>query len=186
MIKVDIRNKSYIVDEAVTDEQKEKGLKEVSELAEDSGLLFVYDSPQTVSFWMEDTEVPLDIVFIDEDYEVISVQYGQPYNLTPIVENDVMYVLEVNADSGIKPGDDVDIEPIDETNSMQVIGPNGEVQMVIEGGERIFSRSNTKSLVKLAKKAYNSKSEKDYKALGKRVFKFLNIQDDNEPEYVEK
>ena len=56
--------------------------------------------------------------------------------------------------------------------------------MELEGGERIFSRANTKTLIKFAKKAYSTQSDNDFKALGKRVFKFLDIQDNNEPEYV--
>jgi hypothetical protein len=46
--------------------------------------------------------------------------------------------------------------------------------MELEGGERIFSRKNTKVLIKYAKKAYKTKEDKDYKALGKRLFKFLH------------
>jgi len=37
-------------------------------------MLFVYDEEQPVSFWMKDTYVPLDIVFMDEDMKVISVK----------------------------------------------------------------------------------------------------------------
>lgn len=57
--------------------------------------------------------------------------------------------------------------------------------MELEGGERIFSRKNTKVLIKQAKKANNSKSDSDYKRLGKSMFKYLKIQDNNEPEFVE-
>ena len=47
-------------------------------LASDEGMLFIYEEPDTVAFWMKDTDIPLDIVFIDEDEEVISVKQGIP------------------------------------------------------------------------------------------------------------
>jgi len=68
---------------------------------------------------------------------------------------------------------------------MKVIGSDGTVQMELEGGERIFSRKNTRTLIKMAKRAEASKSDTDYKKLGNKIFKFINIQDNREPEYVE-
>ena len=58
--------------------------------------------------------------------------------------------------------------------------------MELVGGERIFSRTHTKTLIKFAKKAAITNNEKDYKALGKRMFTYLKQQDEREPEYVEK
>jgi len=68
---------------------------------------------------------------------------------------------------------------------MLVIGPHGKPQVELKGGERIFSRKNTKTLVRLAKKGYRSKQENDYKTLGRKKFQYIKIQDTNEPEYVE-
>ena len=67
---------------------------------------------------------------------------------------------------------------------MKVLAPDGSTQMELEGGERIFSRPNTVTLIKLAKKAYQSKQDKDYAKLGKKIFKYLDIQNSNSPEYV--
>jgi hypothetical protein len=68
---------------------------------------------------------------------------------------------------------------------MYIIGPDGNPQATIEGGERIFSRKNTVTLIKMAKRAYKSKSTADFKSLGKKVFRYLEVQDHNDPEYVE-
>jgi len=46
--------------------------------------------------------------------------------------------------------------------------------MLLEGGERIVSRRETIVLIKKALKAYSSKEDKDYKALGKYIFKVLS------------
>lgn len=190
MKTVEIGGKIYKVKIAKTEQEKEKGLQGVKELPEDEGMLFVYDKPQTIGFWMQDTLIPLDIVFIDEYQEVLSIYKGKPNDETIAEEDDVKYVLEVNQNSGIKEGDGLEFVEEEEKSSerppMQVIDSNGEVQMTLEGGERIFSRKATKVIIRKAKKAQKTKLDKDYKSLGKYIFSELNRQDNREPEYVEK
>lgn len=186
-INIRIANKKYKVQVAETDEEKQKGLQGVTSLPEDEGMLFVFEEPDEISFWMKDTKIPLDVIFIDEDLQVISVQQGIPENEEFMTENNVNFVLEVNQNSGIKVGDELEFSPESKVNmnKMQVLDSNGNVQMELNGGERIFSRSNTKTLIKFAKKASATQKDSDYKALGKRIFKFLETQSNNEPEYVE-
>lgn len=185
-MRIGIGDRTYNVKVAESEEDKIKGLQGRKSLAEDEGMLFVYDEPQTVGFWMKDTDIPLDIIFIDEDLEVISIYQGNPNDDTIAEEDNVLLVLEVNQGSGISEGDELDIEDDDEVPTMKVIAPDGSTQMELEGGERIFSRKNTKTLIRMAKRASKSKSDKDYKALGKKMFEYLKQQDQREPEYVEK
>lgn len=185
MITITINNKEYKVKEAKTKEEKEKGLKGVKELDKNEGMLFYFDPPEEVcSFWMKDTPLPLDIVFINEDQEVISVKQGNPYSERAIVEHDVAYVLEVNQNSGIREGDELEFDEDDEGPVMKVLAPDGSVQMELWGGERIVSRRETKILIKKAKKAELSQEDKDFKALGKYMFKVIQKQDNRDPEYV--
>ena len=192
-IKIEINDKEYEVLVAQSEDEKEHGLQDVVELEDDEGMLFVYDQPQTLEFWMHDTEIPLDIIFIDEDWEVKSVQQGKPFDDTILSCDDVQYVLELNQGSGVKEGDEIDVED-DELNPgrelqskhMEIYGPDGKVQAEIVGGERIFSISNVRTLVKMARRAQATKKESDYKRLGKKIFEYLSIQDSNTPEYVEK
>lgn len=190
-MKIEIGDKEYNVEVARTEEEKVKGLQEKESLGEDEGMLFVYDEPQELAFWMKDTAIPLDIVFIDEDGEVISVQQGQPYDETLLEEDGVMYVLEVNQNSGIQPGDELDMEDDDDDNQpvMKVLAPDGSTQMELEGGERIVSRRETKVLIRKAKAVYAAQNDLDKytkkcKSLGKYIFKVLKGQDSREPEYV--
>ncbi len=188
-MKIKIGNKEYNVTIAETEEEQNKGLQDVEEMNDDEGMLFIYDEPEEeISFWMKDTTIPLDVIFIGENMNVISIKQGEPESEELLTENNVQYVLEVNINSGIKIGDELELEN-DVTlkkGVISVIGSDGNVQMELEGGERIFSRKNTRVLINYAKKAHTSKSDKDYKKLGKYAFKFLEIQDSNEPEYVQK
>lgn len=186
-IKIEIGNKEYKVKLAETDEQQEQGLQNVDKLEDDEGMLFVFDEEEDIWFWMKDTTIPLDVIFINEELEVTQVLQGEP-NSEEMLEGRAAYVLEVNQNSGIKVGDELTFNPTDKKindKKMLVIGPNGEVQMELESGEKIFSRKHTKTLIKFAKKAASTENDNDYKALGKRVFKFLKEQSETAPEYVQ-
>lgn len=183
---IEINDKKYTVSVANSEEEKEKGLMHVKNLPENEGMLFIYDEPQTIGMWMKNCLIPLDIIFINEDQEVISIYHGKPNNKTIVEEDNVLYVLELNSNSGVNIGDEIEFEDEDDSleDTMKVLGPNAEIQMELVGGERIFSRPNTKILLRLAKKAYKTKEEKDYILLGKKIFKFLDTQDSNKPEFV--
>lgn len=194
-MRIEVNNKEYHVQLACTDEEKECGLQNVPSIEEDGGMLFIYDEAQSVSFWMKDTLINLDIVFIDEDWEILKVATGYADSEKPITCDDVMYVLEVKQGSGIKKGYEVDLSDIDydeeedeeedDKSTMQVLDHKGESQMDLVGGERIFSRKHTKILLRFAKKAFKTKNTKDYKALGKRMFDYLKYQDSKEEDYVQ-
>ena len=187
--KITIGNKSYQVSLAETEEEQMKGLQGVHTLPEDEGVLFVFEEPGDVGFWMKDTLIPLDIIYINDDDEVIAVEQGVPGDETILEYSDVKYVLEVNKDSGIKIGDELDIEDEEDSESeiigMYVIGPKGEIQMEVDGKERIFSIEHTKTIIKLSKKAYKSKLDSDYIKLGKKIFKYIEKQDNQADDFVE-
>jgi len=185
-MKIKINDKEYIVEVAETEDQKEVGLQNMHYLPEDEGMLFVYDEPEDIGFWMEDTYIPLDIIFIDEDFKVISVAKGQPESKDIHEEKNVSYVLELNQDSGVGVGDELEFLEDDQPNSkMLVLDENGEIQLELDGGERIFSRKNSKTLIKMAARATKSQKESAFKALGKKVFQYLKDQDERGNEYVE-
>lgn len=192
MTNISINNKQYNVGEAKTEEERKEGLKNYTELKEDSGMLFYMpDEKQQYTFTMKGMKIPIDIVFINQDDEVVAVYENcQPdqddiTNTTEYMEEDdyIAYILEVNPNSGIKIGDSLDFE--ENTPIMKVLALDGSAQMELFGGERIFSRKNTRILIKKAKKAAKSLSDNDYKALGKYMFKCIKVQDERKPEYVD-
>lgn len=191
VITVYIGNKTYQVEEARSEEERKQGLKNQKQLAQNEGMLFYMpDEKQTYTFTMEGVAFPLDIIFINQDYEVVSVKQNcQPeqesiINDTDLLEEDdyIAYVLEVNPESGIRVGDILEFDEL--VPVMKVLSPDGSEQMSLYGGERIVSRRETKILIKKAKIAHISKDDKDYKTLGKYIFKVFDRQDNRAPEYV--
>ncbi len=73
------------------------GLMYRDSLSEDEGMLFVFFSPEKLSFWMKDTKIPLSIAFIDADGVISEIADMQPNDLTPITSKaKVSYALETN------------------------------------------------------------------------------------------
>jgi uncharacterized membrane protein (UPF0127 family) len=83
---------------ADTPQARAQGLMHVSEMPRMSGMLFVYERPQRVSFWMENTLIPLDMIFADETGVVQRIHENAiPLDRTPIPGgDDIQYVLEIN------------------------------------------------------------------------------------------
>jgi uncharacterized protein len=104
----------------IADEPKERnlGLMYRKEMAEDAGMLFIFDRTEVLSFWMKNTVLPLDMVFIDEDRKIVGiVENAVPFTTSPrTVGVPSRYVLEVNAGfsarHGVKAGDRVSFERV--------------------------------------------------------------------------
>ena len=91
-----------------------RGLMHRKELASDQGMLFIFPSNAIRSFWMKNTHIPLDMLFIDESQTIVGiVENAEPETLTPRkVDTPSRYVLEVNggfcAEHKILPGSQVE------------------------------------------------------------------------------
>jgi len=103
----------FTVELAVTKAEQERGLMFRKALAPDRGMLFPYKPPQRAAFWMKNTLIPLDIIYIAPDGRVLSIaRNAVPHDLTPIPSGGVIGgVLEIAggraAQLGILPGDRV-------------------------------------------------------------------------------
>lgn len=94
--------------------ERAQGLMHVESMPQTAGMLFIYERPQPVSFWMENTLIPLDMVFADETGLVVNVHSDAvPLDRTPIPggSDDIVYVLEINGglaeDFGIVAGSQI-------------------------------------------------------------------------------
>lgn len=184
-IDVTLGKKKYTLEVAQTKAELRKGLMGRDSLGDNEGMLFDFGKEGSHEMWMYNTKIPLDQIFINAEQEVIKVVTREPNDEELIGEPDSLWVVELNAKSGVKVGDELEFDDDNSDYVMKVLAPNGSTQMELKGGERIFSRKNTKVLIRQAKKAYASQSDADYKRLGKTMFKFLHKQDTNTPEYVQ-
>jgi uncharacterized membrane protein (UPF0127 family) len=202
-MKLKIGNKEFMVKVASTPEAKTKGLLGVKagSMPKNAGLVLKYDQATPINITMVGMKFPIDIIFVRND----AVQKVMPADIGDenIVINDVSdFVVEVPQGSGIgiKKGDKVEwtgekkedgtIEKAEggvvaaAEGAMHVLDENGKVQGNIEGDERIFSRKHTEALCSLAEKAFESKSNNDYKKLGMAMMRMIDKQDTQEQEYV--
>ncbi|MGE5563579.1 MAG: DUF192 domain-containing protein [Bacillota bacterium] len=103
----------FTVQVAATPEQQEHGLMFYRSLGADQGMIFPYDPPQEVAFWMRNTLIPLDMIFIRADGTIARIATAKPLDETPVPAGEpVAAVLEIRggraAELGIRPGDKVE------------------------------------------------------------------------------
>ncbi len=107
------------VELALTREEQARGLMYRTELAEDAGMLFVFDREEPRRFWMSNTPIPLDILFIRSDATIATIAARTtPYSERQIPSRvPVRYVLEVPGGwsdrHGVKTGDRVTLPEVD-------------------------------------------------------------------------
>ena len=103
---------------ATTPEQHQTGLMYRESMAEDEGMLFVYDAPKMRCMWMKNTLIPLTAAFIDESGRILNLADMKPQTTrSHCSEGPVLYVLEMNrgwfARHGVREGERIDLSSID-------------------------------------------------------------------------
>lgn len=99
IIDININHCKLSLEIADTKALQTKGLMFRESLPYDSGMLFDFKQPKTASFWMKNTLIPLDIIYIDEQNKVIELHKNLlPHSLAPIKSSlPVKYAIEVNS-----------------------------------------------------------------------------------------
>lgn len=101
----------FTVELAISDEARQRGLMHREALDPDAGMLFDFQREQIVSIWMENTLIPLDILYIRADGRIAKIiAHAQPMSRRQLLSDfPVLSVLEINAgrsaELGIAPGD---------------------------------------------------------------------------------
>ena len=119
------RKVAFRVEVAVTPEEHARGLMYRSELAADAGMIFVFEQPSVQRFWMKNTLIPLDMIFIGKDRKIVGiVEDAVPETETErMVGAPSQYVLEIGGGLstrlGIKRGQPVEFQNLPDT----VTGP---------------------------------------------------------------
>lgn len=115
--RADGQDVTFTVETATNDTTRAKGLMFREHLGDHHGMLFVYDRPDRISFWMKNTLIPLDMVFFREDGEIVHIERkAEPKSLTPRGpgRTDICAVLEIAGgqadENGLKIGDRLVLE----------------------------------------------------------------------------
>ncbi|MCS7205753.1 MAG: DUF192 domain-containing protein [Leptospiraceae bacterium] len=96
--EIKINEHSLLVELAVTQEQRQKGLMYRNHLHENEGMLFVFPYEDYHSFWMKNTFIPLDIGFFDKEGFLTEVQTMKPNTEKTYTPSEpIMYAVEVNS-----------------------------------------------------------------------------------------
>ena len=87
----------------IADDNHERmnGLMFRENLEENSGMLFIFENEEMQTFWMKNTMIPLDIIFIGNNFEIVDIKSAEPCSKDPCKlyasSGPARYILEVNA-----------------------------------------------------------------------------------------
>lgn len=114
MVTMKIGNQSFHLEVAATSAAQEKGLMQRDSVPADQGMIFVFGDESVRYFWMKNTRIPLDIIFLDRDGRVVSIRRMQAYDLNETSSiYPAQYAIELNAGAaekcGVKTGDQLSI-----------------------------------------------------------------------------
>lgn len=106
---------SFVTELADSNAAQARGMMFRTEMGDDEGMLFPSYTPQVRSFWMKNTPLPLDIIFIGPDNRIANIAKGVPYSTDSVGSNGpAIAVFEIRGgrseELGIKPGDLVEWE----------------------------------------------------------------------------
>lgn len=81
------------------DAQRQQGLMYRTKMKDNQGMLFVFDKSELQNFWMKNTIISLDIIYVDEDFNIVTIHRNtEPYSESQIPSfKKAKYVVEVNA-----------------------------------------------------------------------------------------
>ena len=96
---------SFTIEVADDDLERAAGLMHRQSMPDDRGMLFVFQGPRPLSFWMKNTPMPLDLLFIAEGGRIAAILPGEPYSIAPISPGaPARYVLELKAGTAERKG----------------------------------------------------------------------------------
>ena len=109
-VTMEIGGKPFTLEVAANEADRQRGLMYRKSLPEDRGMLFVFPEQRPLSFWMRNTLIPLDIIYLDRFGKVVSVSQMKPLDETGVPSGwPAKYAVELNEGMakrlGVKAGD---------------------------------------------------------------------------------
>lgn len=107
-VQINVIGKSLIAEVAKSPSKRAAGLMKRTELLPNRGMLFIFDMEKFLTFWMKNTAIPLDIIFLNSKFKVVNIHKNtKPFSEYPTYDSiePAMYVLETPAGwADIEPG----------------------------------------------------------------------------------
>ncbi len=105
-----IGRETFNLEVADTPAKQRRGLMDRPSMPADHGMIFVFPEPKEQSFWMRNTYIPLDILYLDENGRIVSIKQMKPLEDEAVhSDGPAMFAVELNqgaaARVGVKPGD---------------------------------------------------------------------------------
>lgn len=95
----------FTIEVADDDAERSAGLMFRTQMDDMHGMLFVFEETRRVAFWMKNTPMPLDLVFVGQDGTIAAIMQGEPFSTAPISPAaPVRFVLELKAGTAQKAG----------------------------------------------------------------------------------
>ena len=106
---VELKGKTFTIEIAEDEASREHGLMDRTKMDDDHGMLFIFEDDAPRAFWMKNTKIPLDMIFLDSARKVVSIQHDVPPCVTercPAYSSGApaRYVLELNAGQAARLG----------------------------------------------------------------------------------
>ncbi|RWF39878.1 MAG: DUF192 domain-containing protein, partial [Mesorhizobium sp.] len=97
--------RSFSIEVADTEAEREAGLMFREDMAANHGMLFVFDETRDVSFWMKNTPMALDLIFVGQDGRIRAIKQGEPQSEAIVSPGEpVRFVLELKAGTAARDG----------------------------------------------------------------------------------
>lgn len=109
-VQIKLGTKTYTVEIAANDTDRQRGLMQRDSMPAEWGMIFVFPDEEMRGFWMKNTRIALDIIYVAGDGKVVSIHQMKPYDLNSTSsKGPAKYAIELNegeaAKAGLKEGD---------------------------------------------------------------------------------
>jgi uncharacterized membrane protein (UPF0127 family) len=127
-VTMQIGSKPFTLEVANTLSTRERGLMQRDSMPAGHGMIFVFDNEDRLGFYMKNTRIPLDIVFVNAAGVVVSIKQMKPYDLkTTYTDAPAKWAIELNAGAaagaGLKVGDALQIPDAARSTAADTAGP---------------------------------------------------------------
>lgn len=114
VVKMDLGGKEFDLEVANDRPKRSRGLMYRESMPSDHGMIFVFPREERLGFWMRNTKIPLDLVYINREGKIVSIHKLEPFDETTVrSEGPAMYAIELNRGTAeklkLKPGDTIKI-----------------------------------------------------------------------------